>query len=233
MNGRAFDTFTRNIAGRMTRRGAIATGGLGITAGLMSRVSPAAFAQGATPIGGATPVASGEIEILFVQTFDSGTVTPASDASGTFTIAFQGGTGQTVWFSDRPDRLVGTLSDEQFLDGRAFDPADPPNAAIVTLGDGTEDVLVVELLDPVLDPATGAVTYTARPLQGQPDGAELASLAARQADQSLDETLGPVTLFIDQLACSPDGAGCNSNSDCCSGFCCDDIEICPPGACIS
>jgi hypothetical protein len=231
MNGRAFDTFTKSIAHRMSRRGVIAAGGLGISAGGMSHMAPAALAQSATPVGGATPIAGEEVELLFVQTFSSATVEQSSDGSGTLTITLQDGTGQTVYFSDRPERPVGTLTDAQFLDSRAFDPADPPNAAIVALTGGTEDVLVVELLDPVLDSATGSVTYTARPLQGQPEGAVLASIAARQQDAELDPSIGPVTLFIDQLACSPDGAGCSSNSDCCNGFCCDDIEVCPPGVC--
>jgi hypothetical protein len=64
------------------------------------------------------------------------------------------------------------------------------------------------------------VSYAVRVLDGQPEGTVLANLATRQAD-----TFGPVTLFIDQVACSPDGSGCDSNSDCCSGFCCEDIEI--------
>lgn len=91
----------------------------------------------------------------------------------------------------------------------------------------------MELLDPGYDAASGTVSYAVRPLAGQPESAALVSYAARQEDSALDASFGPVSLFIDSLACNPDGASCNSNSDCSSGFCCEDIEECPPGACTS
>ncbi len=221
MDAGRFDTFTKTIARRMNRRSAVATGSLGLGAALMTRLAPAALAQDATPVVEATGEDAGDIQILFVQAFGSATIVPGTGSAAEFTITLEGGTGQTVYFSNRPDRLVGTLTDQQFLDGRAFDPADPPNAAIVTLTGENEDILVVELLDPTLDTASGSVTYSARVLEGQPDGAALASLSARQDDSTIGETLGPTTLFIDQLTCGPDGSSCNTGSDCCSGYCCE------------
>jgi hypothetical protein len=69
-------------------------------------------------------------------------------------------------------------------------------------------------------------------LDGQPESEVLASIAARQTGDTIGVDLGPVTLFIDQLACRGNGSYCKSNSDCCSGACCNDIETCPQGACV-
>ena len=225
MDAERFDTLTRTIARRLSRRRAVATGGLGLTAALMSRLAPTVQAQSATPVTG------GEIEVLFVQTFGSATVDPGT-TSDTFTITLTGGTGQTVYFSDRPDRLAGTLPDAQFLDGRAFDPQDPPNAAIVTMTGEQQDILVVELRDPTIDTASGAVTYTAQVLDGQPEGDVLAGLAARQEDTAIGDALGPTTLFIDDLTCAPSNSPCNQDSDCCSGECCIDYEHCAGQVCV-
>lgn len=233
MDANRFDRLTRKVAHRVSRRGAFGAGGLGLGAVMLGHFGPATLAQQATPVVEATPVASGEVEVLFVQTFGSGTFVPDVASEGDYTLTLENGTGQTTYFSDRPDRVVGTLSDEQFLDGRAFDSADPANAAIVAQAGDNQDTLIVELFDPSLDSASGTVSYTARLLDGQPQGAALASLAARQADNAVDAEFGPVSLFIDQLSCGPDGASCDSNSDCCSGTCCEDNTFCPLGTCVS
>lgn len=229
MDANRFDAMTRTFAHRLSRRGALA-GGAELGAALMGHGVHSAHAQDATPIVGATPESGETAEVLYVQSFASGSMV-ANGADG-FTLTLEGGTGQTVYFSERPERLVGTVTDEQFLDGRAFDPADPPNAAIVTKTADGEDILVVELTNPGLDATSGAVSYTARPLDGQPEGAALANLATRQADESLDETFGSVTLFIDQLACRGSGSDCSSNKDCCSGTCCDSNTMCLMGTCV-
>lgn len=231
MNGPTFDRITRLLAERSTRRAAVAAGSTGLGAVAAAALGSSARAQSATPVAVATPATDAPIDLLFVQTFGSASVVPQPNDDGAITLTREEGTGQTVYFSDRPERLVGTLSNEQFLNSQAFDPSDPPNAALVTLSDGIERVMLVELTEPELDPTTGAVTYTVRPLEGQPEGEELASLAARRTDDAIGDLDGAVTLFIDDLSCSPDGAGCNTSSDCCSGWCCDSIEMCPPYLC--
>ena len=227
MDSRSFDNFTRKFADRMNRRRALAAGGIGITVALLGRGTTSALAQDATPVADAATGDEGVVDVLFVQTFSTATILANSADASAFSIRLEDGTGQTAYFSDRPERLAGTITDEQFLDGRAFDPADPPNAAIVTVvGDASEAVLIVELTDPSYDSGTGAVTYAAKELQGQPEGNVLASLAARVTDTDVGENFGPVTLFIDQLACLPYGARCTNSSDCCSEFCCGDPLDC-------
>ena len=227
MNINRFDQVAKSFAHRISRRRAFAAGGAGLGAVIVNRLS-AAHAKDATPDVNATPVSADDIEVLFVQTFSSGALVPDPATEGAFTLTLEDGTGQTVYFSDRPDRVAGTLTDAQFLDGRAFDPADPPNAAIVAQTPDGEDILIVELVEPTLAPASGTVTYTVRVLNGQPEGRVLADLASRQTDDTMADAFGPVTLFIDQLACLQDGAWCQSDTECCSGFCCQDPD-CYPG----
>jgi hypothetical protein len=226
-----FDNLSRTAARHANRRSALA-GALGIGATVLSRFTPAARAQQATPVADGTPSATDTVTVLYVQSFSTGTFVPRADGDG-YTLTLEDGTGQVVYFSDRPDRVVGTLTDAQFVDGRAFDPSDPPNAAIVTKLDAGEDILVVELTDPAHDEASGSVSYTVRVLDGQPESAALASLAARQEDATLDESLGPITLFIDQLACTPDDTRCTHNSDCCSNFCCNAYDGCRLAHCLT
>ena len=221
MDARRFDRLAKQFAQRrLSRRTALAAGGGGLAAALLAARS-SGTAQDATPDSspGASPAASPAAgagpELLFVQVFQAGTWTPMPDADGVFLLTLSGHAAQTVYFSDRPERLVGTIPTRDFLDRLGFTPADPPNAAIVAqTPDGGEAVLVVELFDPVYAEGGGAdgeasVTYRARVLAGEP-GERLAPLAARQGDGQLPESFGPASLFVDAPAaeCPPSTIEC-------------------------
>ncbi len=65
--------------------------------------------------------------------------------------------------------------------------------------DGTEDVVVLELLAPTYDEEAGTLTYGATILaEYQGDG--LTHVAAEQQDGALPETFGRSSLFIDDCA---------------------------------
>ncbi len=125
--------------------------------------------------------------------------------------------GQTVYFSDRPERIVGMLPTERFLGtgagsngatpgaGLGFTPADPPNAALVFAGaegdEGPGDVMVVELIDPTYDPATGKATYEVKVLADETAvdlNLEQQPITAAEAAREF----GAASLFIDDC---PDG----------------------------
>ena len=98
---------------------------------------------------------------LFVQTFQSGTISAASDASDTHThsVTLQGGSGQTVYFADRPARDVGAVPTDQFFTGLGFEAENPPNAAMVLeIENGDTDIAVVELYNPAIGD-DGSVSY--------------------------------------------------------------------------
>jgi hypothetical protein len=209
-----FDAFARSFATRRSRRSALQATGLGVVAGLAgSRVS-------AEEVTLATPSVSDVTDhstFLFVQTATAGSFTANPDAGtpaaeglptpgggGDYLLTLEGHHGGTVYFSDRPERIFGVAPTQRFLDGLGFSPTDPPNAALVTqAGDGTEDVLVLELLAPVYDEASGTLTYGATILdEYQGDG--LTHVAVQQQDNSLPETFGRASLFIDDCAPATD-----------------------------
>jgi hypothetical protein len=110
--------------------------------------------------------------------------TTVSSGDGWLTI---GGLGaSTLYFSDRPERVVGHLSNAQFVDtwGQGDDSfaSDPPNAALsfVEPTDESPHDVVLLLRDPVL--GHGAITYSIEVLEGD-----------------LPRRGGPCTLFIDPV----------------------------------
>ncbi|HYB30787.1 MAG TPA: hypothetical protein VEF89_29595 [Solirubrobacteraceae bacterium] len=116
-------------------------------------------------------------ESMFVQTAQGLT----SDGS---TVTLEGVTPSTLYFSDRPQRIVGHMATTDFVDlwaqgDNSFDE-DPPNAVLAFLepGDEVPEDAVIVIRDPRLE--NGQLSYSIEPLEGS---------VPRQA--------GPVTLFID------------------------------------
>jgi hypothetical protein len=117
-------------------------------------------------------------ESMFVQTaqgIDSG--------GGTLTL--RGVTPSTLYFSDRPQRVVGHMTTADFVDlwaiGENSFESDPPNAVLSFLepgGEVPEDAVVV-LTKPNLD-GVGDLAYSIEVLEG-----------------TVPAHTGPVTLFID------------------------------------
>lgn len=222
MESSRFDTVARVLARRMSRRGAVVSGGLGlgVAAVGLNRVA----AQDATPpaSGTGTPTATDADEqdsTLFVQTATSGTFTPNPNAGmplasatpvlmneqgtptpavgGDYLLTLHGHAGETIAFSDRPERYFGEVKTPDFLAKLGFDPANPPNAAIVAdTAEGEDDVLVVELLNPAYDAANQTLTYDANILGGYA-GEGLAPVASRQQDQEMAAEFSTASLFID------------------------------------
>ena len=134
--------------------------------------------------------------LLYVQQAELGTFEPGNGGDSS-TLTLQGVAPRTVYFSDRPDRISGTLPNEDFVRLETlFAPDDPPNAAVVVSDSSSEDqdVAIVELSNPRYDEPAGTFSYTAVLVDEAPDG--LGNWAQDQ-DSSLPETLGAFSLFID------------------------------------
>jgi len=88
----------------------------------------------------------------------------------------------TVFFSDRPERKVGYLTNAEFLDSwaNAADSlaSDPPNASLAFSDGQRRFVTVLELIEPKLDDS--ALSYRVKILEGD-----------------LPDDFAPVALFID------------------------------------
>jgi hypothetical protein len=206
-----FDSITRAFAERrMTRRAAVATAASGLAAAGFGSSRATAHDEG-TPA--ASPVAEGGagVAFMFVQTFGAGSIGPSESGDGLLLLTADHLAGQTLYFSDRPERIVGMVSTEQFLgaggtdEGIDFTLTDPPNAALVLPDDR---VLVVELIDPTYDPATGQVTYQLHALDDVAEvGLSLETESVSAADAAGD--FSAASLFIDDC---PDGVvWCNNN----------------------
>ena len=177
MDDRRFDRLTSRFT---TRRGVLRGGGFALAMGATAQASRLA-AQDATPA--ATPAGFPsdphpsenavvpKPEFLFVQLFESGAWSPKTGEDGVFVLTLHGTAAETIYFSDRPERIVGMTPMDQFLQGLGFTPVNPPNAAIVSRREngGDEDVLLVELFDPVYDAEARTLQYDARILADYAD----------------------------------------------------------------
>ena len=116
-------------------------------------------------------------ESMFVQTAQGITI----DGD---TLILQGITPSTLYFSDRPQRVVGHMATTDFVDlwgeGENSFETDPPNAVLAFLepGEDTPADAVVVIRQPRL--SDGRLSYSIEVLEGV-----------------LPERSGPVTLFID------------------------------------
>lgn len=211
----SFDRDARAVGG--SRRSVVRTGAAGLAVGALGILGnigrvPATLAQDAP--AAATPGATTEdASFLFVQTASSGTFTanpntgttpaaagtPAAGPGGNaqYLLTLSGHPGETVFFSDRPERIFGEAPTETFLANLGFGSGNPPNAAISTeTADGPDDVLVVELVSPEYDQTSGTLTYGVN-IQSAYAGEGLAHLTRQRMNDQLAETLGRTSLFID------------------------------------
>ncbi len=150
---------------RATDRAVAAALGLLIGLGLIFAAAHQTKAAGQRPV-----------ELLFAQNaavmrYDDGLLTLGGIAPA------------TTYFADRPSRLVGTMSNQAFVDlwakGKDSFAADPPNAALSLLDEPGKPPVVVELIDVALN--VNELVYQVRILEGE-----------------LPAQSGPVSLFIDR-----------------------------------
>jgi hypothetical protein len=119
------------------------------------------------------------IEALFVQSAHGLTTSNGS-------VTFHGLARQTLFFADRPQRVVGHLTTRKFVDewgdGEDSFAADPPNAVVSFLedGDAVPEEVTMTISDSQLDGNT--LIYKVNVLDG-----------------TLPAKAGPCSLFIDPI----------------------------------
>lgn len=190
--------------------------------------STPATSEDATPQ--AAPDFAEKREFLFVQTYQSGTIASVAEADGRYTLTLNQGTGQTTYFSDRPERIVGSGATPQFLEGLGFSADNPPNAALVIeTSPGESDVAVVELFNPIYDPVSHGVTYEVEVLGNWQKSLEMGFTEAPTDLSALAPSFGAAQLFIDD--CSDGTVTCRSP------YCHGEMGLCgsygPQGYCFS
>ena len=197
MNSSTFDAITRGFADRrLSRRQALAAAGLATT-GISQAV-----AQDATPVS--SDMADGsKTQFLFVQSYESGTIVPKEGEAGSWTLTLEQGLGQTVFFSDRPERIAGVSDTDAFLKGLGFSDDNPPNAALLFTNDkGEEDVSVIELFNPRYDTNTQTATYDIQLLK-EYAGLEMTFQEQPAEPPDAGATFEAAHLFIDDCADAP------------------------------
>ncbi len=158
----------------------------------------------------ASPVSvepSEDQEFLFVQTAKAGTWVPKPGEEDVYTLTLTGAAAQTIYFSDRPDRIVGSVPMQKFLENLGFSPHNPPNAALITGTGDDEEVLIIELMNPAYDAEADTLTYDAVVLVDY-DQEGLTFVAERQGDTDMPSTFGHTSLFIDDC---PDAKYCGND----------------------
>jgi hypothetical protein len=129
----------------------------------------------------AGPQPTDQIEAMFVQLAHGLT-------SDGHTVTLQGLAPATLFFADRPERVVGHVSSKKFIgewgEGENNFADDPPNAVVsfMETGDTIPEDATVVLRHPHLEPREDSLTYEVEILEG--------SLPARG---------GPCSLFIDPI----------------------------------
>jgi hypothetical protein len=203
----AFDTITKLFASRRAPDG----GGV---------------RRAADPVATPVPDIEQGPEMLFVQSFQSGSIAPTQGAEGRYTVTLEHGLGQTIFFSDRPERVVGASPTGRFLDGLGFPDDNPPNAAlIVEDGNGENTIAVVELFNPRYDEASNTATYEAAVLENWEDSVDLGFETAPVDLSEIASTFDAAHLFIDGcpdgvITClSKSGSAGDVSSSIFGGFC--------------
>lgn len=127
------------------------------------------------------------MEFLFVQAATSGTLTPSDQD---YTLVFQHGAGQTIYFSDRPVRLTGLLPTAELVAQWPFEEGSAPNAALAisSVDDAGVQVLVGVLNDPAWDAASSTLSYRF---------SELADDIPAGSPTPIPDSFENATLFID------------------------------------
>ena len=104
-----------------------------------------------------------EPQFLSIQHAKSGSI--FEDNVISYTLELNNVSDRTILFSDRPARIVTSVNTSDFIGNwhwsvgpKSFN-ADPPNAALIVGEEGNQDIMIVELTNPVHDPTAKTLKY--------------------------------------------------------------------------
>lgn len=170
------------------------------SAAVATAVLAAALGAGAASAGVDKPepgnVKGKARSFLFVQNARHGTATAVRGRAGRYRLRLRDVDPHVLFFTDRPARDTGLLT-QKALTGALFGKGDtPPNAAVEVIGGPkSQDVLAVKLSNPLYNEHARTLSY---------DAAALRTIAAPglrhyrdRLDRRLPASFGAVSLFID------------------------------------
>ena len=153
-----------------------------------------------------TVVAENTTQLLYTQTAESAKIVPDPTQPGWFILTLQQVDPKTVWFTDRPKRLAGMLSTQQFVqqwgEGQDSFENNHPNASIIAVKNHHGKMQYYgefELTHPQYNVATETLTYEVKAIS-----------KSSEAMSNEGKPMGEVALFVDGALvlgqCTP--AGC-------------------------
>ena len=131
-----------------------------------------------------------DIQFLAIQSAQSGSLSQINDTA--YTLELNNVANRTIMFSDRPARVVETVSTANFVSNWTADrnsfSADEPNDALIGKDTQTGDLetAVIESFSPVYDTNTNTLTYTI--------------MAENATSIDFPAEFGQTTLVIDRIA---------------------------------
>ena len=124
---------------------------------------------------------------LYVQTAHSGTLSPPQE-DGERALKLHDVSPVTAYFSERPNRLTGHESTEEFIsewsEGEDSFASNPPNAALDIVGKDSQSLVIIELMNAKYDFETKSLEYDV-------------IILGDETDDSIPESFGEAVLFID------------------------------------
>ncbi len=104
---------------------------------------------------------SDEPKFLAIQHAQSGSISQINDTA--YSLELNDVSDKTILFSDRPDRIVTSISTDNFIGnwsvGEDSFADDAPNAVLVVDDSEVQNTTIIELFDPAYDVGKGTLRY--------------------------------------------------------------------------
>lgn len=177
---------------------------IGILASLMLASSLGAAAAGPPSSAASAAPSEQKVSLLYALSGSSATMTLLPGSGDRYAFTLRDADARTVWFSDRPARLSGSLPTSGLVrewSGLGF-TADPPNVAI-TLHEpaGSTETIVAVMRKPTF--RAGVLRATMQVLTSEQAGSLTGNLAVHRDHHDangIPARLGSVSVFIDDAA---------------------------------
>ena len=145
-----------------------------------------------------SPNRAAEPSFMLVFHAQRGSLAPDANKPGAYNLTLRGTDRTAVFFSDRPQRLVGNIPVSLLTrkwSAMGFAADAPVAAAVVNSGTPDQQTLVVALDEPVWDDGTLTLSFSAV----EADGLELAPLAfsGQQSGRQLPAAFTSIDLYLD------------------------------------
>lgn len=153
------------------------------------------FGIAAAPPAGARSDPSNADHVLAVVNAAGGTLREAGDG---YRLVLTGVEARPVWFTDRPEHAVGSLTIDELVEAFFSGDADDPNAALEVFGGpASGDVVVVELTNPRHRRGSSRLVLDARILMEDEVAAPALRAHAERATSHAPARFGAAALYID------------------------------------